>query len=131
MKNDDFSADKNAHINNNKDINIIDDVAANEMKMEKVIIDVETTIADATMMDIRATNLGGQDQLLELRFTRFITPLSSSSTLTSKYCDNLRQLAHLFGEQSVLAVVPATLQGRALDWFGSSMLRHVLDSLED
>ena|SRR5437762_1617816 len=50
---------------------------------------------------------------------------------TSKYCDNLRQFAHLFGEQSVLAVVPATLQERALDWFGSSMPRHALDSLED
>ena len=40
---------------------------------------------------------------------------------SSRYCDNLRRLCSWYGEASVMLAVPATLEGRALDWFGSNV----------
>ena len=39
---------------------------------------------------------------------------------TDLYCNNLRHLAALYGDQSVIAGIPRSLQGRARDWWASS-----------
>ena len=66
-----------------------------------------------------------------LNFALLLFTLLSPNITTRKYCDNLGQLAHLSGEKSVPAVVPNSLQGRTLDWFGSTMPRRASHSLED
>ena len=37
MKNNDFSINKNAHINNDKNINVINNIIINKMKIKKII----------------------------------------------------------------------------------------------
>ena len=41
------------------------------------------------------------------------------------YCKNLECLVDIYGEPSVLAVIPKTLKGRVKDWFAANTLPHM------
>ena len=41
---------------------------------------------------------------------------------TTAYCENLRRLSNMYGESSIIAAIPQTLKGRALDWFNANTM---------
>ena len=49
-------------------------------------------------------------------------PYDPDTGPTSRYCDNLRRLAKMFGEQSVIAHLPSAFDGRPMDWFNSNTM---------
>src|SRR5437667_10798693 len=57
-----------------------------------------------------------------------LVPSDPTQGATSRYCDNLRRLVRLYGEPSVIAAIPSTFEGRAMDWFNSNTMS--LDAME-
>ena len=51
-----------------------------------------------------------------------LVPFNPDEGATAKYCDNLCRLTIMYGEPSVIAAIPQTLKGRALDWFNSNTM---------
>ena len=51
-----------------------------------------------------------------------LIPLDPDKGATNLYCKNLERLVDIYGELSVLAAIPGTLQGRAKDWFAANIL---------
>jgi hypothetical protein len=51
-----------------------------------------------------------------------LLPFNPDEGATAAYCDNLRRLASMYGELSVIAAIPQTLQGRAKDWFNANTM---------
>ena len=54
--------------------------------------------------------------------SKLLIPFDPDAGPTSRYCDNLRRLATMFGDQSVIAHLPSTFEGRTMDWFNSNTM---------